>query len=135
MQLTPDTATATVTRGAALTAGPLMPHPYAPGKQMALVRLTVTYELKNDQWQVKPGGIGYVGALLKADGTPGKKTLSNTPNYGWQRDPQWAFLHQAIEVLRPTGRIHLPDGTHTHIPAGSFEAQGVDTRSKATTEK
>lgn len=100
---------ATLARDVNIMGGLVLPHSYSrTGKKYRVEGAHVTYTLGRNGAGWKVQRVALRGPVLRKDGSDGKETFSGEPGYRWETRPEYAWLVELTEAIRPEGIPVLP---------------------------
>lgn len=109
MKFTHARSEVTVKRTANIIDGPKIPHPESSvrGKEVELVRVSITYVFVNGEWKAPAGGIVAEGWTLTKEGKRSQRKWTGLLGASPDRT-EGGWLRKLIDGMRPTGRAELP---------------------------
>lgn len=115
MEFVPERSHGSLKRSVRITDGPVMQHPNSgTGKRVRVSYVSATYSLREGGWAVDSwSALVMGGQVLRKDGSEGKEHWSGNVAYSWQKMPQYAWLTQLIDAMRPEGTVGLPFRLHS----------------------
>lgn len=121
MKFTDSSTQAVIKRLVKLTGGPVLTDEWSRnGRKYRVDLVEIEYTLKGGEWVVGWWtSVGFVGTVLKKDGTDSANTAYRHPAHSWPRSAAvHPWLSKIVEEFRPVGALILPTGEWTVVLDG-----------------